>query len=461
MSDRILNTLHALRAHAIQKGITASMFYREEQSSLMRFANSAISLNTNEHLIRLEISAYEGRKRASYEMITSLDKLDEMKRGVETAGEMVKHAMPLNYDPTVPHFEEDFYDDSGYDAALAGMSNQARLDFINSTCEGLETSDLKLGGIFSSGTNVIAHISTASDKCLFFKFTDAQVNSVLSHERLKWEIIAEQSASRFTDLDANPIKEHLAFQVDTYSREPASQLPIGKYDIVFGEAAIADMLNFTHYIGFNGGLMKRGYSFLSPEQVGKKVISSLVTLADDPSDYRTYPYRRDLLGMKRERYPLFTAGVFNGFTYYQDDADEFGEKPTGHTVLHDSLVLNGGTNPAGNILELANQKRDKDLLYFPYLHYMNIVNPSKGVITGSSRFGALLLKKDGGIVVPYNVRITLSLLEIFGDQVAWIAKDTVPYNISLSYGPRNPQAIVVPKFMRVNDLAISHSNDSY
>ena len=30
--------------------------YHEEDSYLMRFANSAISLNTNEHLIRLEIT---------------------------------------------------------------------------------------------------------------------------------------------------------------------------------------------------------------------------------------------------------------------------------------------------------------------------------------------------------------------------------------------------------------------
>jgi hypothetical protein len=92
---------------------------------------------------------------------------------------------------------------------------------------------------------------------------------------------------------------------------------------------------------------------------------------------------------------------------------------------------------------------------------MNIVNPSKGVITGSSRFGALLLKKDGSIVVPYNYRITQSLLDIFGDKVAWVSSEVEAYNISSSYAAHNPQAIVVPKFMRVNGLEISHSNSSY
>jgi hypothetical protein len=92
---------------------------------------------------------------------------------------------------------------------------------------------------------------------------------------------------------------------------------------------------------------------------------------------------------------------------------------------------------------------------------MNIVNPSKGIVTGSSRFGALLLKQDGSIVVPYNVRLTQSLLDIFSDKIAWIARETLPYNTSLSYGARNPTSIIVPRFMRVNDLEISHSNSSY
>jgi hypothetical protein len=44
--------------------LQAAIFYHEEDSYLMRFANSAISLNTNEHLVRLEITVYEGKKRA-------------------------------------------------------------------------------------------------------------------------------------------------------------------------------------------------------------------------------------------------------------------------------------------------------------------------------------------------------------------------------------------------------------
>jgi hypothetical protein len=92
---------------------------------------------------------------------------------------------------------------------------------------------------------------------------------------------------------------------------------------------------------------------------------------------------------------------------------------------------------------------------------MNVVNPSKGLVTASSRFGALLLKKDGSVVVPYNVRLTQSLLDIFGERMAWVSQAQVVANTSSSYGARNPRAIIVPALMQVNGLEISHSNSSY
>jgi hypothetical protein len=129
--------------------------------------------------------------------------------------------------------------------------------------------------------------------------------------------------------------------------------------------------------------------------------------------------------------------------------------------MHTSLVLSGGDRQVSTLQELVRLPRENDILYIPYLHYMNIVNPSKGLITASSRFGALLLKKDGSVVVPYNVRITQSLLDIFGDKLAWKSKAQTVNNTSMSYGARNPTAIVTPTFICIKDLEISHSNTSY
>lgn len=461
MREKILETLADLRNYACSKGIEASILYHEEDSYLMRFANSSISLNTNEHLIRLDITVYDGKKRASYEMITDLNKIDEMKQGVDVAAEMVKYAMPLNYQPTVPHFKEDHVDENGYDEAMATLSGEERLAYFNKASEGLETDKITLSGVFYSGANILAQISTKSEFSQFSITSDAQITMVLAHSELKWEVIAEQSAQKLSDLKPDELRAELAFLIDRYQNEPAEQIPVGNYDIVFGPAATAEMISFMNWIGFNGGLMKRGYSFLSENHIGRKVFSEKFTLTDDPTRLETYPFTKDSMGIKREKFPLFENGVFKQFTWYQDDADEFGTEPTGHNIPHKSLVLDGGEMDVDNLEELVKTPRDRDVLYIPYLHYMNIVNPSKGLVTASSRFGALLLKKDGSIVVPFNVRVTQSLLDIFGDKVAWMSKQQTVYNTSASYGARNPVAIVLPKFIRVNDLEISHSNSSY
>jgi len=461
VKQRILQTLRELRAYALSRGLQAGFCYHEEASYLMRFANSAISLNTNEHLIRLEITAYRDRRRASYQMITDLSQLEEMKRGVDRVAEMVLHVQPLDYQPSLALFGASHLDESAYDAALAEMGSEERLAYCNQAAAGLETEEIRLSGIFSCGVNTTAQISTGSEQIQYFKSSDAQVSMVLSHLSLKWEVIAEQSAQKRSELDPCALRRDLAFLLERYRLDAPEMLPLGSYDVVFGAAAIGELVGVVEYLGCCGGAMKRGFSFLSEEQVGSRVFSGKFTLSDDPGRPETFPFRRDLMGMPREPFALVRQGVFRSFTWSQDDADEFGQAPTGHTVPHTSLVLAGGDGEAGTLEELVRLPRDRDLLYIPFLHYLNIVNPSQGLVTASSRFGALLLKKEGGVAVPYNVRLTQSLLEIFGDRLAWLSRRQVVYNTSNSYGARNPTAVVVPALLQVNGLEISHSNAGY
>jgi PmbA protein len=461
MRDQILQTLSDLRQYALGKGQDIELFYQEEAGSLMRFANSAISLNTSEHLIRLGITATLDRRQASVGLITDLSKVDDMRHSVDVAAEMVQHSQPLTYQPTVPTYQQTFADESGYDQSLAELPSEAKLDYFSRAAGNLETPDVRLSGIFSCGSNTIALMNTRSDDSLFFRTSDAQVTTVLAHATQKWELIAEQSAHARPELDPESLKRELAFLARHFVGAQAVQLPLGSYDIVFGPAAIAEMLGIISWIGFDGGLMKRGYSFLSEADIGRRAFSSQFTLVDDPDRPETFPFKMDFTGIPRKPYPIFEEGVFRGFLWSQDSADEFDAKPTGHTVAHKSLVMRGGDRTVHSLEELVAMPRPRDVLYVPFLHYMNIVNPTKALVTGSSRFGALLLRSDGSVAIPYNIRLTQSLLDIFGDKVDWLSHQTLPYNATHSYGARNPVSLIVPRFMQVRDLEISHSNPSF
>jgi len=461
MEKNVISLLKELRAYALQSGLQAAIFYHEEDSYLMRFANSAISLNTNEHLIRLEITVYEGKKRATYSMIADPEKLEPIKQGIDIAAEMVKHAQPLSYTPTLPHYERDVIDMQAFDPFLASLTNADRLAYFNQVAQGLESDEVKLSGIFSNGITTTAQISTTSEHTQYFACTDAQIEVVLAHQQLKWEVNAQQSAQAKVDLTPKLLHNDLALMLSHYQHDQALQLPLGKYTVVFGPAAIGDVLDMLAMVGPNGGTMKRGYSFLGEEKLGKKVFSPLFTLIDDPERREIFPLSYDLMGIPRQPFPFFEDGVFKAFFWEQDDADEFGGQPTGHTVDHLNLSMAGGQRSMPGLEALLAMPRDEDILYIPYLHYMNIVNPSAGMITGSSRFGNLLLKKDGSVQVPYNVRITQTFEDLFGENVDWISEEQTVHNTSSSYGKRNPSAILLPRFLCVRGIEISHSNSSY
>jgi len=65
------------------------------------------------------------------------------------------------------------------------------------------------------------------------------------------------------------------------------------------------------------------------------------------------------------------------------------------------------------------------------------------------------------VEVPFNVRLTQSLLDIFSEKIEWLSDKQVPYNTSMSYGARNPTAVIVPNLVCVKNLEISHANSSY
>ncbi|MFZ3150076.1 MAG: metallopeptidase TldD-related protein [Anaerolineaceae bacterium] len=461
METNVVQLLKDLRAYALAKGLEAAIWYHEEESSLMRFANSAISLNTNEHLVRLEITVFDGKKRATYSMIVDPEQVGLMKKGIDIAAEMVQHAQPLSYVPTVPVYQTEVLDLRAYDPNLAALTNEDRLAYFNTVAQGLESKEIKLSGIFSSGVTTTAQVSTKTEHTQYFASSDADITVVLSNQPLKWEVNAQQSAQSKADLNPQVLKRDLAFLMKHYSEDPALQIPLGEYTVVFGADAVGDVMDIMVQLTTDGGLMKRGYSCLTEEQQGKLVFSSKFSLADDPDCIKTYPFSRDLMGTERKRFPLFDHGVFQGFTWSQDDADEFGEQPTGHTVYHNSLLVDGGAVQVASLEELVAMRRNEDILYIPYLHYMNIVNPTIGMITGSSRFGALLLKADGSVAIPFNVRVTQTFQDLFGENVEWLSSEQVVHNVSNTYGQRNPSAIVVPKFMCVRGIEISHSNSSY
>ncbi len=460
MEKKIKENLYQLREYGLSKNAKFSLLWHYEDSHFIRYANSGISLNTSERLNRLFITVYGQNKMAESSLILDPDNQELMKRMFDEALLMLESAATLSFQPNL-YAGSGFFDQRCYDPQLADLSKDEMIDFVNQASRDLETEDIMLSGNFSKGVTMLGQINSLTEEVGFWAATDAQITLVLSSVQDKWEINAEQSAVRKADLNAQALHEQLSFMTAAYLNSPTLKLPLGRYRTVFGPAAIAEYLSMLEYIGYDGDMVLRKTGMHKKEDLGQKIFSAQFNLYDDPDALATFAFSHDLQGRKRTKKALYEQGVFQNFTISQRLADEFKETANAMEVLDTNLVMSTGDQQVNGFDEIKTLAAEKDILYIPYLHYSGVVNSSEGLVTGSSRFGALLFRQDGSIEVPYNVRFTVKLADIFGDNLLWLARDATAYNISSSYGMRSPDAILLPKYMAVEDVRISHSNDSY
>jgi predicted Zn-dependent protease len=460
-SQDVIAKLRELREYALAQGAKVQIIWSAEDSHMVRYANSAVSLNSNENLTRLEVTVYGDRKKASSGLVVDYENMAGMKAAIDKAIGMLPFASPLSYQPTIASIPETSISEASYDPEIESLSNEEIVAFVNQATDGLETDDILLSGNFSAGVAEYATITTETPEVIYWRSSDVGITLVLASEKRKWEANAEQFVCRKSCLDAQELHDRLSWLVDLYNTRPEVRLPEGPYRVVLGPAAIAEYLNFLGYVGYSGGYVKRGFSMFKPEHVGQKVMSEHFTLMEDPSLRETFAMPVDAYGRRREKRAIFDKGVLTGFLWDQQAADEFGEEATGHDVANLSIELAGGDVDVTTIQEFADLPRDQDILYVPFLHYVNIVNPTEGLLTGVSRFGALYLKQDGTIELPYNVRFTERLNKVFGEKLVWLAKDTVPYGSSSHYYGRDPSATLVPALACFDNVNVEISNESF
>ena len=460
MKTAIKELLSNLNSFAISNGILAEFWLHIEQSRLMRFANSAISLNTREDTMNLTIVAYRDNARGSYTLVTNLEQIDAMKEAVLAADAIAQHAAKNSYPLTVTPLQPLDDDDRFFDDALLKMSPADKLEFINQAVKGLESDSITLSGMFSSGALWQATANTLSDSVLLHATTDAHISLVLSHVIEKWEVLSTQSGAAAADLNPAEMNLELSTLLSHFTNDTPVEAEPGEYDVVFGREAFSSLVGVCDWIGFSGGGCRRKMSFLKDEDIGKKVFSEKISITDNPSLRETFSYAFDCNGLVRKPFPFIEKGVFKSFFWDRDSADEFSETETSHTVPTMSIEVAPGDSPVNSLAAVLALPRDKDILYFPYLHYMNVVNSTRSIITGCSRFGALLLKKDGSIQVPYNVRLTDSIQTLFNN-IDWLSSERVAINTSGTYGERNPSAMLIPHFVKINNVSITRSNHSF
>jgi PmbA protein len=428
----------AERALSAAEGDEALALARTERSGLARFAGSEVHQPTliENEVVELQI-VRDGRVGVAVANRTD----DEGLRTLASRAAEAADSAPT--DPDFPGLapKADPPAVEGYDEETASLEpeDQARL-----AAAAIEASKLDLYGFFTSGLTELA-LASSTGLALSQLMTDACVFALAAVEDASGH--AEQTSWRVGDVD--PPEAARAAVAKAERTRGAIELEPGSYPAVLEPYAFAELLLYFAYDAFGalGLLEERSYAF---GKIGEKVFDERLSLADDALDPRGLPKAFDFEGSPKQRVQILEDGVLRDVVWDRATAKRAGggRKTTGHAPpsslrrwgpLPFSLSVAGGE--AGSTEELAELVGDG--IYVSRLHYLSIVNPRDGVITGMTRDGTFRIR-GGKIADPLvNLRFTVAMPDLLAE-LPGLTRDPVLVNAESYYDERYPNGTLVP-----------------
>jgi predicted Zn-dependent protease len=426
------------RALAAAAGDEAEVVVLSEHSGLARFASSEVHQPTLiENAVLTMRIVRDGRVGTATTNRMDAEGLREL---ASRAGEAADSAIA---EPDFPGLAdpEPLPEVEGYDDALAGLGpeDQARL-----ARAAIDESFVDAYGFFTSGLTELAIVSTQGVDA-YQRMTDATTLIVAAAEGESG--YAEQTSWKATCIDPASVAREASEKAER--TRGAKRPEPGVFRAVLEPYAFAELLQGFAYdaFGANGLLEERSYL---AGRLGKRIMDEKISIADDALDPEGMPKSFDFEGMPKQRVSLIEEGVAKGVVWDRKSAARAGngQKTTGHAPppifaqygpLAFSLVVEGGeVESTEELAEIVG-----DGIYVTRLHYLGIVDPREGVITGMTRDGTFRIR-DGTIGDPLvNMRFTVSVPQMLED-VPGLTRERVLVNVSDFYGERYPMAARVP-----------------
>jgi predicted Zn-dependent protease len=426
------------RALQAAEGDEALALVHKERSGMARFAGSAVHQPTliENEVIELQV-ARDGRLG-----VASGNRTDEkgLRALAERAAEAAKSAPA---DPDFPGLAQpaELPGVEGYDEETASLAAEEQAGLAAAA---IAASDLDLYGFFTSGSTELALASTTGLRASQ-PMTDVAVLTLAAVDGASG--YAERTSWRRGEVDPGAAAGEAAEKAK--HTRGAVELEPGSYHAVLEPYAFAELLLYFAYDAFGalGLLEERSYAH---GRIGQKVFDERLSIADDALDPRGLPKAFDFEGSPKQRVQLIEQGVLRGVVWDRATAKraDGGQQTTGHAPPSGArqwgplpLALSVAGGEAESTEELAELLGDG--IYITRLHYLGIVNPREGVVTGMTRDGTFRIR-GGKIADPLvNLRFTVTVPEFLAE-LPGLTREPVLVNQSAYYDERYPTGILVP-----------------
>jgi predicted Zn-dependent protease len=307
-------------------------------------------------------------------------------------------------------------------------------------------------GFFTSGVTEVAIVSTTGVEATQ-RVTDATTVVLAAADGRSG--YATQTSSAVAALDPEACAREAVEKAARTSG--ARQLEPGDYRAVLEPYALAELLSYFGWDSFGalGFLEERSYL---AGRIGERVFDEKVSIADDALDARGLPKAFDFEGVPKQRVQLVEDGVARGVVWDRRSAKRAGGDA--HTTGHAPPVALQAYGPLAFALSMAGGEAESaddlvaavvDGIYITRVHYLGIVQPREGVLTGMTRDGTFRIR-DGRIAEPLvNLRFTVAVPTMLRDVPA-LTRAVKLVNQADFYGERYPFGVLAP------GIATAHFN---
>jgi PmbA protein len=429
----------AERALAAAEGDEAEVVVQSERSGFARFADSEVHQPTliENAVVQLRI-ARDGRVGSA---LTNRVEGDAFRELAGRAAEAADLAPP---DPQFPGLAppEAYPKVEAYDDATAAVGAQEQARLAGRAIDA--AAPLAAYGYFTSAVSELAVASTTGVRA-HQGMTDAGALVIAAGDDASG--YAERTAWKAGAVDPEEVGREAAEKAGR--TRGAQALAPGRFAAVLEPYALGELLQWFAWDSFSGlGLLEERSALFG--RIGEQVADPKVSIADDPLDPSGLPKAFDFEGVPKRRVSLIEAGVARGVVWDRSSAARAsnGQASTGHAPPPPTRIY----GPLPSALSLAPgdaESRDELIeligegIYVTRLHYLSIVNPREGVITGMTRDGTFRIR-NGRIAEPLvNLRFTVAVLDLLAE-VPGLTRERRLVNQNQFYDERYPQGVLCP-----------------
>ncbi|MFC2095902.1 TldD/PmbA family protein, partial [Candidatus Bipolaricaulota bacterium] len=374
--------------------------------ALTRFAANTIHQNVSETDVSVRVRSVVGKKiGVASSNNVSEESLKALVQKAETIASFQQENPEFTSLPEpLPVQEIDAYSES-----TAKCPAEARAKGVGAILDLSRSNDLVASGAFSTGTDEMMVANSLGVSAYHCGTMASAMTVIMSDDSSGY---AADSSQDVTNLDLSDIAL-IAVDKALRSKSPTPIDP-GSYTVILEEEAMATMMFFLGFLGFNSLAVQEGRSFMAGH-IGEKVTGDNITFWDDGFDPRGVSLPFDFEGVPKQKVMLLENGIARNAVYdTATAAKEPGKQSTGHGLpapntmgpIPINLFMKPGTATKEDMIASTEKG-----IFVTRFHYVNPLHPLKTLLTGMTRDGTFLIE-NGEITRPLkNMRFTQSILE--------------------------------------------------